>query len=302
MTIHNGNRFHAFNLEAVQGKEVTLKEYPGFYKSNLVHLSEDGKTVIGELETEQSRWDAGFAKNTVLTNEDQSRSVRVEAFEDDVQWMTMSYPGYRWSFPLTAEETDFPDADGDGRRMARLEADPHTPKTQPAAPGEIEILRIVGDRIYFRVPGSDSGDSDLNKGGWNLNGFILVPEGGAKRFYSRYSGKHMRWKLQNPLTRADLSDPNGDGKTKLYAFVFAAGDALEADATIQIRRDESGKGYRILTNTPATIGFPKDGFKPTMAQFKQSSTPVNLQSKEGYMMLELTPEMVAAGEILLTER
>lgn|GEM_PF-2910570 len=295
--INNGSRLHAFNLEAAGGSGVTLKEYPAYYQSNLLRMGADDRTVTGELEAGQAAWDPRFAHNTVLANEDRSRTWRVEAFEDDGHWMTIGYPGYRWSFPIEATLEDFPDLDGDGRRIATLE--PASKREVPEY-GKLEITQVANQRISFRIPKETPADARIHRGGWAMDGHVLVPEGGKRRFYTRYSGSNMQWRLQSPIAAEDLTDPNGDGKRKLHAYVFGEGDEMEVDASVQVRYDAKKRIYEVGTNTPATIALPAGAPLPTTASYgNRHNEPLKTAARDGSTVIEITPAMVEAGTIRL---
>lgn len=294
--INNGHRLHAFNIEAVDGKKVVLKEYPAFYKSNLLVMGDKPNSIVGEIPPDQADWDPDYAKNTVLTNEDHSRTYRVSRWVGERRWMSMTFPGFRWSFPTKPLLEDFPDLDGDGRRIATLEK---AFDAKEGAEGQkMEILNVADNRIYYRPVDRDT-DINVKRGGWAINGFRIVPEGGKVQYFSRYSGRTVGWVLQSEPNLADFTDANGDGKIKIYGFVFGEGDMVEADAHVQVLRDSNGN-YQVVANTPAEVVLTFPGAKQVEIAYgngKQSKVKANAK---GATTLKITPEMVAEGNIKIT--
>ncbi|MFO7948057.1 MAG: hypothetical protein R6V19_14730 [Armatimonadota bacterium] len=105
----------AFHIEQISehGKTVHFKLHPIMYRSKIEKVAEDGSYLVAELPPRVAdsggETPHGYYDGALLTGEDLKARYRVAKTDDRKIYADR---------PL--EEADFPDADGDGRRMVKL--------------------------------------------------------------------------------------------------------------------------------------------------------------------------------------
>ena len=106
--------------------------------------------------------------------------------------------------------------------------------------------------FYFKMPEN----ADYQTGGWQFANRQLVNEDGSKRWWATYPGTVNAWKIEDKAgaTLDSFPDSNGDGKRKIQAYVFGAGDTFSVKTFVHVLR--AADGYEVRANAPCTVTLP----------------------------------------------
>jgi hypothetical protein len=250
-----------------------------------------------EIEPPVFGCDSRFINGTTAGNEKQDKAWKV-TFEESDRWMAIGYPGYRGSFPNTMSWADLPDADKDGRKTLKL-IEPEARGTNRA--GQVlltlEVTRLSDDGkvFYFKLPA----DPDYQRGGWQYAYRRLVNEDGSKTWVSLYPGSSFRWKPEGGFKAADFTDANGDGRTKLRAYVFGPGDTVSVEGFAYAKRLSSDL-WEIRANAPCTAELPAGAFtRASLSGDGKAFRPIESRRAENRLALALSEKDLGDGVVLL---
>jgi hypothetical protein len=253
---------HEFKFEhlslAGAGTEIVHEKTAKFYQSAVVGTQPESNSVECEIEPSVYGCDPVFANGTTVSNEKRDRFAKAKLVLGD-RWMNLGFPGYRGSWPLSITAAEVPDADHDGRRVLKLlgkagDKDAQGQSLEGKVLLEMEVTRFSpdGETFYFKLPT----DPKYQVGGWQFAERWMMNEDGTRRWRATYPGSSFWWEMDGSIAATDFTDANGDGKSKLSAFLFGPGDEIVVDTVVYLARQEDGT-YLLRANTPCTISLLK---------------------------------------------
>jgi hypothetical protein len=251
---------HAFRLEKLvpngPGMRVTHEKTACYYRSRIVRVDEAAGTVEAEIEPSLFGCDTHFIDGTTVTDETGRRNWRTTLIEAE-RWMHLGYPGYRGSWPDRIRVEDVPDTNGDGRRVLKMLAVAKDAGRNDKEAGdlllELDVTRIApdGQTFYFKMPS----DETYRRGGWEYVGRWLVNEDGTRKWRASYPGSTLLWKLDGGCKTGDFADTDGDGKTKMNAYLFGPGDAMRTGTFVYVRRLDQPGLFEVRANVACTVSL-----------------------------------------------
>jgi len=304
--IDNGRLIHNFrlsDLKVVGGEtRITHEKTAQYYQSAIVNVNPAASTVEVEIEPPVFGCDPNFASGTTVTNERQDKYWKATLREGD-RWMHIGHPGYRGSFPNKCSLADFPDADGDGRRIVRLintrrEQDAQGQSLLGKVLLEMEVTRVTpdGETFYFKLPK----DEVYQRGGWAYAYQLLVNEDGSRRWMAKYPGSSFVWELAGGLTPADFTDADGDGKIKMAAYLFGPGDRMTLDTSVSVERGAHPGVYMVRSNVPCTIGLPRGDFaRAEISADGKTFGPIAATGNGARLIVALSERDLRDGRVVL---
>ena len=274
-----GNADHggAFQLRRAAGRTATIVRTPRYYQSPIVSVDAKHRRVTTELEPQVYGCDTQFADGTTVTNEAHDRFFRA-TLQPGERWMYLGWPGTDLSYPREVRWEDLPDADGDGRRTLKLLGRAARGDEEGKVLLELEVTKVdpAGHAFHFRMPA----DPNYQIGGWQYAHRELVNEDGSKRWWATYPGTSYSWTLEGKgaLAADAFGDADGDGKRKLYGYLFGPGDFLTAKTFVYVRRT-AWAAYEVRANVPCTVRLP--GLPPRrLTAGDLAAGPVELRAEE----------------------
>lgn len=300
--IENPDHHEAFVLESLENgaggsTRVKHEKTALYYQSTVLNANEKEGWLETEIEPPVFGCDSRFIDGTTAGNEKQDKAWKV-TFEESDRWMAIGFPGYRGSFPNTMSWADLPDADKDGRKTLRL-IETETRGTNRA--GQVlltlEVTRISDDGkvFYFKLPA----DPDYQRGGWQYAYRHLVNEDGSKTWVSLYPGSSFRWKPEGGFKAADFTDANGDGRTKLRAYVFGPGDTVSVEGFAYAKRLAADL-WEIRANAPCTVELPAGGFsRVSLGGASQEFQALEAKRVDNRLVVSLSEKVLGDGTVVL---
>jgi hypothetical protein len=318
----SGELQHAFKISEINGRTVTHEKTARYFQSAILSTDEKAGTVECEIEPAVFGCDTEFIDGTTVSNEKQDKFWKATIQEAD-RWMNIGYPGYRTSFPNAISWDDIPDANGDGRRTLKLlgradEKDEQTNSLAGKVLLELDATRIVnaagrdaiaskgalsggsisdpelaGETFYFKLPAEEK----YQRGGWQYAYRPLVNEAGKTVLMAYYPGSSFLWKLDGGFAKADFSDANKDGKTKLCAYLFGPGDTMRVDTFVHVRRESPGV-YEVRSNVPCAVSLPRGEFtKAEVSADGKSFKPIAAKADGARLEVKLAEKDLTTGAI-----
>ena len=291
-----------FRIEAVKNKGsqsvITHEKSARYYQSAIISTDDKTNAVTCEIEPPMFGSDTQFINGTTVSNEKGDKLARVK-IEETERWMHIGWPGYRGSHPTKITLDDIPDTNNDGKRTLTILPKPGAkPKeTEDASqPLTIEVLRIDpdGQTFYFKLPD----DPNYQQGGWPYNFRQMVNEAGVDIYRALYPGSSYRWVLEG-MKPSDFTDADGDGLTKLAAYLYGPGDRFELDTYVHLTRQDNGD-YLVEANTPFTLALTAGNARSLQVSTDgQSFKSLKSRSKDGKISAELSASDLGEGKIWL---
>lgn len=296
---------HAFKLESLEnaggGCKIVHEKTARYFQSSILSMDEKNGWVESEIEPPVFGCDPEFITGTVITNEKGDRWWRTGIVEGD-RWVNFGFPGYRGSWSNKVALDDFPDANGDGRRILRLiggskDKDENEQSLDGKPLVELEVTRVTsdGENVYFKLPK----DEKYQRGGWQYARRWFVNEDGSKRWLAAYPGSSFLWKAEGGFKTSDFTDANGDGKTKFSAMLYGPGDRLTLDAFVAVRRAGAAL-YEVRANTPCALTLPAGGAaRVEVSADGKTFLPLAAKSQGDRLEIALSETDLADGIIFL---
>ncbi len=241
-----------WNLESVAGNRMTVQKRIEYYQSVVEDVAGEIGMVSTTREPDIYGTDTEAMIGTVIANE-AGRTWRA-TFKPVERWMYLGWPNTDLSFPRVVNLEDVPDVNGDGRRTLKLMGLGNEAEPRDKVMLELEVTRVDPENFtfYFKMPQ----DENYQIGGWQYANRWLVNEDGSKRWLATFPGVVNSWMLDGAedLTLDDFPDIAGDGRRKLRAYHFGAGDTVEVKTYVHVMRTD--EGYEIRANVPCTVKVP----------------------------------------------
>lgn len=297
---NNTGLIHTFRVQSIKPGQphtmVTHEKTARYYQSTVVNNDMSRGGIECEIEPPVFGADPQFIRGTTISNERLDRFARVEVRESD-RWMHLAWPGYRTSYPNTIRMADVPDANGDGKRTLKLIGRSKEGRMEELLSLDVTLVMPDGTGFYFKLPELEK----YQRGGWQFNDLRLVNEDASKTWRSIYPGSSYLWVPDpaTPVASSDFTDHNGDGLTKLSAYLYGPGDRMVLDTFVHLRRVGESV-YNIRANSPFTLSVPSKGIK-RMGLSRDGKVFVFSQAREsaGMLTLELTEADLGDGDIWL---
>ena len=225
---------------------------------------------------------------------------------------------------------DFPDKDGDGRRILKLigvadnsdkeragwellpndpingkitspnalelvDEDPPEKIGKVLAELEVTGVRNDGETFNFKLPR----DEHYKRGGYQYVGRPLVNEAGKTLWLAFYPGSTFLFQLQGGFKKEDFTDADGDGKVKMCAYLFGPGDRMNVDTYVYARRESPGV-YEIRANVGCEIGLPKGEFsKAEISADGKTFAPIAARADGARLAISLNEKDLGDGRVVL---
>jgi hypothetical protein len=309
--LDNGRLISNFKLTSfkrIAGGTLVLHEKTArFYQSRVVAVDAAKATVECEIEPGVFGSDTQFCSGATVSNEREEKFYKAELWKAELvegdRWMHVGHPGYRGSFPNKCSLADFPDANGDGRRLVRLigmdgEKDAQGNSLSGKVLLEMEVTRVTpdGETFYFKLPANE----EYQRGGWQYAYRLLVNEDGSRKWTAKYPGSSFMWKLtgKEPVNDAAFPDADGDGKAKMSAYLFGPGDTMRFDTYVHVARKTVGQ-YDIRANTPCTITLPGAGPAQISRDDGKTFAPIASRIEGARLQVALSATDLGDGKVIL---
>ena len=252
--ISNAEHREAWNLESAGGRKARVQKRIVYYQSAVESVDARTGLVATEREPDVYGPDTEYTNGTRLANEAGDK-VWKAVYAPQERWMYLGWPNTDLSYPRVVRMEDVPDADGDGKRTLRLMGNGSEAEPKDKVILVLEVTRVDPENFtfYFKMPENE----DYQTGGWQFANRELVNENGSKKWWSTYPGTVNAWTIDDKagVTLDSFADTDGDGKRKVRAYVFGAGDTLSVKTFVHLRRAADGS-YFVRSNIPCTIALP----------------------------------------------
>ena len=246
-----------WRIQKVEGAAVTLAHSPVLYQSEIMSVNGEDGSVVCAMNPSLLLADPRFYDGVTAANESMDKSWRVKAMKAKYIFMYLQEPVLDWAELYSL--SDFPDADGDGKRTVTI-------TNWGGGDGSPAIERVVvpvafvdkGRQIvYFELP--DNPDV-VAANGWQWAGSRLMdPEKGrwmineaGRRWIPNYAGKRNAIALNGEVSDRDFTDTDQDGRRVLRLYHFGVADTVSLTTNVVVRRKPDGT-YSAEGSTAGTV-------------------------------------------------
>jgi hypothetical protein len=251
---------------SVAGTRITHALSAVLYQSEILSVDAAAREVLCAMTPNMLLADPHWYDGVTAADETGQRRWKVRAVTPKYIWMYLQEPLQDWR--ETYGDKDFPDANGDGKRMVTItnwgggDGSPSYDRI------EVEVAFVDAARqvVYFKLPDNPE---IVKANGWQWAGSRLMdPARGrwmtsesGRKWIPNYTGKQNVIVLDGEVTNEAFTDADQDGRRTLRMYHFGPGDTVQFQTHVCVERQPDGT-YRLDASTPTTVALP-DGTQLT---------------------------------------